>query len=1110
MNKHRMHSGLLLLSLSFTGLPSLRAQVVDVRVELLFADGLLGRGYLDLAERQMDGLIALRGISSRDRAAIHFAYAEFCDQMAQQVLRRTNLKKIQKLQLKEKYLKKSLENLDKGLKLDPSSERAAQSIFRIGRILKERALTKKKNWETMEYEKARINIDPKKPGLTEEEKKKLARKAEIEKTVPKEKASAVKLLNTAVKYFETLATQKAKLHKDLKAKIAASKDSKKQAAMDKQATVIEIEMVLAQYEWYSIQVYLGEIEGPKTPKGKKAIEDAVKNLKVLSDRYDQWVIGKYALMLEGYGHCMLENYESAFAKFKENTKENNNDAIDDVIQKTYYRWASGVKESNPKKYPSKKFPARDMMVIYLIEGMKIKVTPEQAKTKIGLKEIGKQYGVDPHDLMKLNKKDAYTCRRGETVIIYNGLFVRYDGIEDDKDIGKASALILGEAYVSLSKSLRSQKKSFKEWSGKARRGFFYVEKIAQGKDAWSYKASLLLADWEKVMKEIQYESPIQLYSKGNSLFTNARTEKDPVKRMSMYDGCIEKMQKVVSIYEGMGETKAFSTEKVVDAWFKIGASYYMTQRLSEAALAWNACARNFPTEPNGEKAGSLSTSIMGKLYKDTPKASKPTVSYFYEEILDDFIQLFPATPKAADSQFIRGEVVRARGANLRAAGIYEKVKPSSKYYDKARYLIGICYMNEFYKLYRNKEAETPGAKDALQKADEALGRFIDWADAEQAPRDVLVPRKQTQARAAFNRSTLSLFPMNQNADKVLGLLVGYEGKYSEYLSKKDQSSLYPQVIFTRLKAYVLKNNLTGAKSELKLLLAYPDSKDLGNAYKYVAGVFMKEAEQKDKALEVSRKKLEELKANSDAGAEALEKQIAADEKEIGAIRVKAADQYYEFLTKAKGKEPSIFMFAADTYFINERHDRAAYLYGVFLKSYANDPQFKDKILDIKFRAGQSYFHQKEYTLAIAHLKAAADSYKNAKDPKRFLVLPYLSDSLKEKGKSLRAEKKTKEANELFQEALTGWAILKNSYKADSPEWWRPMYEIAELYYLMGKYDDCLKHISITNQMYPKMGGPELKRKFIWLVEQLIKIYAKDRAKLNRAETLLENLKKVDK
>lgn len=1104
-----MTSGLLLFSIPFACLTSLSAQAVEVKVELLFADGLLGRGYLDLAERQMDSLIALKGITSKDRAAIHFACAEFCDQMAEQVLRRGNLSKIEKLELKESYLRKSLENLDAGIKLDPNNERAAPAIFRIGRIQKERALTKKKNWETMEYELARITVDPKKTNLTEDEQKKLARKAEIEQAVPMEKVSAVKLLNTAVTFFESLATLRAKLHKELRDKIQASKDSQRQAAMDEEAKKVEVEMVLAQYEWYSIQIYLGEIEGPKTPKGKKAIEDAVKNLNGLSGKYSMWVIGKYALMLEGHGHSMLESYEAAFSKFKENTKEANNEAIDDVIKKTYYRWASSVNDSNPKSYPSNKYPAKDLMVIYLIEGLKIKITPEQAQEKIGLKEISKDYGVEPHDLMKLNNKDAYTVKRGEVIILYNGLFDRYKGIEEDEDIGKASTLLLAEAYVSLSKSLRGQNKPQKEWAGKALRGFNYAEKVAQGKDAWSYKASLLLADWDGLMKEIQYESPVQLYSQANSLFTSAGTEKDVVKKTTMYNGCIDRMQKVISIYESMGETKAFSTEKVVDAWFKIGASFYMSQRLPEAALSWNACARNFPTEANGEKAGSLSTSIMDKMYKDTPKAKKPTVSYFYEEILNDFIQLFPATPKAADSQFILGEIVRARESNLKAAEIYADVKPASKYYDKAKYLIGVCFINEFYKLYRDSKADTPEAKTALDKADEALGRFIAWVDAEQTSRDVLGPRKQTQARAVFSQSNLFLFPVNENPDKVIELLTGFEGKYSEYLSQEDQASLYPQAIFSRLKAYVLKNDLTGANKELENLLAYPNSTDLGNAYKYVASVLMKEADLKDAPLVESRKKLEELRANSDAGADTLEKQIVAADREIGELRVKAADKYYEFLTKAKGKEPSVFLFAADTYFINQKYERAAYLYGVFLKSYANDPQFKDKILDIKFRAGECYFHQKEYALALAHLKIAADSYKNAKDPKRYLVLPLLSDSYKERGKSLRAEQKTEDAIAHFKDAISGWAILKNSYKAESPEWWMPMYEIAELYYLQGDYDNCLKHMSITNQMYPGMGGEVLKKKFIWLVEQLIKIFTNDNAKLNKAKELLENLTKMD-
>jgi len=1106
----------------------------ELSTELLFAEGLQGRGYFDLAEKHLESLLADRTVPTRDRAAVHYRFAELLEDMATDVVKRTRIPMLDRLQLREGYLGKAEDNWRKGLRMDPTHEKAPNARFAIGIILKTKAQTNKRNWQKLSDELDRLgepSADTSKmtPEQRAEEAKNQVRRQVLKRQVAKEKKDALGFLNDSVKYFTDMSKEKERDLKRIRDQVQRERRPDMLAKLDKEEKKTEEVLVRARFEWYANLVFLAEIVGDETPAGQKHLTDAAKNLKSLGANYSNWVIGKYAVMLEGYANCLLNQYAPGFRKFEEVIGEEENEYLNDVVQKTYYRFADCAFRADSKYYP-KNYRGQYEMVVYMLEGLVYRVSAAEAKSKIGLKEIAPKFGRDPGTLMKLNKMQSYVVKAGQKIHIYRGLFARFDGIEEEP-IGKAATLLLAEAYVKWGLQGKAQKRPVKEWRGKVRGGLGYAEKIAQGNDAWAYKANTLLAKWSDLMREVQYVSPAQLYAEATTAFFEARQTKKGPKQDELFRDAIFYFQRVIDVCEGPGRTRKaiLDEEKVVDSWFKMAACYYVMGRVQEAALCWNACARYFPTDPKAEKGSYLSTSVMGKRYREATKDRRRTLGHFYGEMLRDFIRLFPDNDKAPNAQFYFAEVLRGRGDYLEAAPAYEQVPGVCLYYDQALYLIGICYQNEFYTLYKGEQGESDEAKVALEAASNRFQTFIRWTDQEEAPDEGSARKRiELQAKAVLNRAKIYLFPVVENPDRVIELTASYVEDYASALSESARKTLFPDAIFTRLKAFVMKEDLPGAIKELDRLLKYPESKDLVNGFKYVAGVYMKEAGKKDEELEGPKKEAEEKQAKVDelrkaekvdeAGAlekelEPLKTQIAQAEKEAGKLRVNAADLYYRLVCAAPKQDPSIYLFTADTYFVNEIYEKSADSYARYLKLYENDPNPKVKAVDIKGRLAESLYHVKQYEKALplfevveaAYLAAGTQEEKN----KRYAIKPMMSHCHKAAGLNL-AQSEDPDAKaksqEHFVNALKGWGMLKNGLQPLTDEWWEAVYEIGQVLSCKGDYQNCLTHLGSHILMYPQMGGANWKPKFLALAKS-VKEQCKEKSALSKVEELIDKLSK---
>ncbi len=68
-------------------------------------------------------------------------------------------------------------------------------------------------------------------------------------------------------------------------------------------------------------------------------------------------------------------------------------------------------------------------------------------------------------------------------------------------------------------------------------------------------------------------------------------------------------------------------------------------------------------------------------------------------------------------------------------------------------------------------------------------------------------------------------------------------------------------------------------------------------------------------------------------------------------------------------------------------------------------------------------------------------------------------------------------------ALARWRDLEAKSKPQSPRWFRAKYQVADLHYRLGNPDQAAKMIALLEVLYPELGGPELKARFLELQQR---------------------------
>jgi len=1088
-------------------------QAVSIEKELLFAEGVEARGQPDLAAKHLESILDGGPFAGRDEARLRHALAETCRKIAFSP---------GPTRKRAEYLQKARDNYQRVLKLDPTADYADEARFSLGIVYKALARLGKRDWEKLRDELARLG-EPRVAENLAPGGERAKRRREAQQLVGEARDEVGRLLQVAVECLSRAAGDREREVRRLRVQMGEEGRAGALAELDERIQENELPMALAHYEWYEALVLLGEVLGPDSPEGQKHLQTAASRLRELSREFDRWLISRHATVAGGHAHCLMKAYGLGFKRYGEVISEADGDALDEVVQRAYYRFAGSVLHADPEHYP-KNLPPQHPLATYLLEGLDYTVTREDVREGIGLKEIAERFGRDPHVVMKLNEKTMLMVRAGEKLCIYRGLFRRFAGI-DAEPLGKAARLLLAEAHVDWGRELKERGRPLKAWMAKVRAGIRHAEWVAEGDDVWARKAGSLLAGWTGVMVEIGYVSPVQAYAGAVASFLRARKAKAQTEKCRLYDDAIRGFQEVIRASAGQaaGTEQLLDGRKLVDSWYMMGCCYRETGREQGAALCWNACARAFPTDAKAERIGHQSASILSSLYREAPEESRKAVGHFYEEMLGDFIDLFPGSELASAARYNYARVAWDRGEYEEAARRCKQVSPEGPCYASALYLLGLCHLNQSRGLA--KDGRGGEARACLLRADDALKKLITWVDEEEAPdEESLAKRKSLQARAVLERAKIHIDPGFSDYDGALELTDSYPEKYAPVLTESARKLLFPEVFFTRIRAYVVKTDLESALEELTRLEACPESVFLSSGLEHVAVAHFNAARAKERTCQRRKERLKQREAKweqlkregKDIEAASMEKivrhlrdGIAILEDEVLRLRLIAAELYYQLITRAPEQSPSVYRFAAQIHFAAGDYGKASAVYTGFLKRLGSDPVQSDQALEARARLAQSLQHLRRFADALPHFLAVDEACRASDGPKarylRLAIKPLMNHCHKALGlELLRDPARREEALAHLSEALSGWAMLQKLLQTGTDGWWEARYESLDILYVKGDHGPCLRHLAATKLMYPGMGGNQWRPKFLDLAKRLKGKLTK-RADLQKIERIISGL-----
>ena len=316
-------------------------------------------------------------------------------------------------------------------------------------------------------------------------------------------------------------------------------------------------------------------------------------------------------------------------------------------------------------------------------------------------------------------------------------------------------------------------------------------------------------------------------------------------------------------------------------------------------------------------------------------------------------------------------------------------------------------------------AEEPEREAALKRASAQLHRFLEIAgeSSESIPDELL-------AHAKRNLATLYADPKVGKYEEALRLLNGFRQVESD-----------PGLIFLRLVAQAQVGRLAKAQESLELLLArHLDFPRVGMALRIVG-----------------------------AAMDAASRRLAAEGKQEEAQRwQKAGSRYLALMVGIGGEEePEIQIAIANKAYLSGNYPAAARLYARTLEQIGDDPEHESLRPDTELR------------LAYARTKTgaweeAAELFERA--------LEREPDSIELRKQAAICYQHAKR----YEKALGFLRELARAHEESTPEWYEVRYHIFRTYYDMGHHEKALRHILVTKELHPDMGGSGWQLRFLAL------------------------------
>jgi len=467
---------------------------------------------------------------------------------------------------------------------------------------------------------------------------------------------------------------------------------------------------------------------------------------------------------------------------------------------------------------------------------------------------------------------------------------------------------------------------------------------------------------------------------------------------------------------------------------------FQLKRYDEADIVAEHVARGYPKDEMAPKAIEFALAALVEAYNEAKEGDRGIEADRLASLAAFTAKTIPDTEAADEARLTLGRIEMSRRHFAGAAAALEALRASSPKRADALTTAGTAH----FLLSQDLKEKPQEAKAEVEKAVGLLQQALKLRQDAKVP-----PTDPALLGNACDLAEIQLF--RDKPAEALALLEPLAKANSERKPSEEEAPLRGRLISTELRALISTNNVAKAIDEMKALEA------VGGPGQGMAQLYFTLG----RLLE---KEMETLKAKGDA--EKLKTTRETYEKFLDALASRKQGQTYETLEWAG--ESMLALGAAA---------KAAPIFETVLKTFGADPKFladpdgAPKLNRARMKRIVALREAKEFDQADQELKP--------------LLGQKTLDVYLEQARLLEARADATNAG--WDKAANYWQSLATRLgkaKVKGPDFYEAWLHAARAQAKQGKPADALKLLNSIKTLYPTLGGPEIKQKYLDQIKQI--------------------------
>ncbi len=488
--------------------------------------------------------------------------------------------------------------------------------------------------------------------------------------------------------------------------------------------------------------------------------------------------------------------------------------------------------------------------------------------------------------------------------------------------------------------------------------------------------------------------------------------------------------------------QAKDIDKVNYARYDLAFSYYMSKQYYEAYVLCEHLARRYPRAGLSAKAGEMGMASLAEAYQPSyVSVDRTTDVRNLIDLAQYLAETYPDQDQGDNARLTLGQVYHGTGKYEDAIKAFDAVRPKSGKWVEALTRVGGSHWQQSLVL-RNK-GETAPADAEQAKAVETLKSALKIRKESDAP--------PTDPALINNACDLAdVYLQTGHASDALAIL---DPLIKE--QKPPYGPTFPKLASLELRAHIGTNQVDLAIADM-------------NTLEKAGGSGSSQAQLYHDLGKLLEKEMDTLKAKGDSAG--LNRMQIAYQKFLNALVASKSGQTYETLT-----------WAGTNLLTLGKSKDARGVFELILSTYKDDPKFLAQA-------------NAQARLMLARLKLATALRLEAKYEDAAALVEELTkenpkaiEILMEKGMLLEAEAASTNAAKDWSTAFKQWqmiALRLQGMRVKPVEYYDAWYHAAFCLNREGKAKEARQTLAGIMRLSPKLGNPEMKKKYETLLEQI--------------------------